>query len=299
MNHPRLVVSIATAISIAGHALAQGPSPSVRLWDGDAPGALGQATNDVPTLTPWLLPTPGPHAAIVVLPGGGYGGLAQHEGSGYASWLQTNGIAAFVVKYRLGPHGYRHPCMLQDAARAVRTVRSRATEWGIDPARVGIMGSSAGGHLASTLLTHFDGGTAGAPDPVDRISSRPDFGILCYAVISLTAPIGHTGSGRNLLGDNPDPALLESLCNNLQVTKETPPTFLWSLDKDPVVKVENSMSFATALSTHGVPFEFHVYPGNKHGTGLRNFPIDDSLHPWGPALLRWLQVRGVVPASPR
>ncbi len=296
MNRSALIAGL--AISMFIHAHAQGPSPAVRLWAGDAPGTRGQTTNDIPTLTPWLLPGPGPHPAIVVLPGGGYGALAQHEGGGYAAWLQTNGLAAFVVKYRLGTHGYRHPCMLQDAARAVRTVRARAAEWNIDPKRIGIMGSSAGGHLASTALTHFDPGDAGAADATDRQSSRPDFGVLCYAVISLQNPIGHSGSMRNLLGDHPDPALLESLCNERQVTKDTPPTFLWSLDKDPVVKVENSIAFAAALSTRGVPFEFHVYPGDKHGTGLRNFPVDNSIHPWAPALMRWLQVRGVLARPP-
>lgn len=296
MNRPLLVAGL--AIALLGHAFAQGPSPTVRLWTGDAPGARGQSTNDIPALTPWLLSGPGPHPAIVVLPGGGYGALAQHEGAGYASWLQTNGIAAFVVKYRLGSHGYRHPCMLQDAARAIRTVRARAAEWNIDPKRIGIMGSSAGGHLASTALTHFDFGNAGAADAADRQSSRPDFGVLCYAVISLQSPTGHSGSMRNLLGDNPDPAVLESLCNERQVTQDTPPTFLWSLDKDPVVKVENSMSFAAALSARGVPFEFHVYPGDKHGTGLRNFPVDNSIHPWGSALIRWLQVRGILARPP-
>lgn len=296
MNRSAFITGL--AIVALGHALAQGPSPAVRLWTGDAPGALGQTTNDIPDLTPWLLSGPGPHPAIVVLPGGGYGALAQHEGAGYASWLQTNGIAAFVARYRLGTHGYRHPCMLQDAARAVRTVRARAAEWNVDPNRIGIMGSSAGGHLASTVLTHFDPGEAGAADATDRQSSRPDFGVLCYAVISLQSPTGHPGSMRNLLGDRPDPVLLESLCNERQVTKDTPPTFLWSLDKDPVVKVENSTAFATALSAKGVPFEFHVYPGDKHGTGLRNFPVDNSIHPWGPALLRWLQVRGMAPRLP-
>ncbi|MBM4155398.1 MAG: alpha/beta hydrolase [Lentisphaerae bacterium] len=279
-----------------GAAAAQGPLPVLRLWAGDAPGAKGQAPHDVPEVVPWLPDGPGPFPAIVVLPGGGYGALAPHEGPGYAGWLQTNGIAAFVVKYRLGPHGYRHPCMLQDAARAVRTVRAKASEWRVDPARIGIMGSSAGGHLASTALTRFDAGDPSSPDPVERQSSRPDFGVLCYAVISLKAPIGHVGSGRNLLGDNPDAALLDSLCNDSQVTKDTPPTFLWSLDKDPVVKVENSMAFAAALSRCGVPLEFHAYPGDKHGTGLKNYPVDESLHPWAPALLRWLSVRGVLRA---
>src|SRR5512138_1121807 len=156
------------------------------LWADGAPGALGTAEKDVPTLTPYLPePEKGTGAAIVICPGGGYGGLAPHEGEQYARFLNENGIAGFVLKYRLGSGGYRHPIMLQDAARAVRTVRARAAEWKVDPKRIGIMGSSAGGHLASTLLTHFDAGKPDASDPIERQSSRPDAGILCYPVITM------------------------------------------------------------------------------------------------------------------
>ena len=159
---------------------------SFPLWNKEVPGALGTAEKDVPTLTVYL-PEEGKAtgAAIVICPGGGYGGLAQHEGKDYAEWLATNGVAGFVLKYRLGPAGYRHPVMLQDAARAIRTVRARAAEWKVDPKRVGIMGSSAGGHLASTLLTHFDQGNSNANDPIEKQSSRPDLGILCYPVITM------------------------------------------------------------------------------------------------------------------
>src|SRR6185295_9341961 len=153
------------------------------LWPDGAPGALGKETKDIPTLTLFLTdPAKASGAAIVICPGGGYGGLADHEGSQYARWLNEQGIAGFVLKYRLGSAGYRHPVMLQDAARAVRTVRARAKEWQLDDKRIGLMGSSAGGHLASTLLTHFDPGKADAADPIERVSSRPDLGILCYPV---------------------------------------------------------------------------------------------------------------------
>src|SRR5207244_3122996 len=138
---------------------------------------------------------------------GGYGGLASYEGKDYALWLNEQGIAGFVLKYRLGPAGYHHPAMLQDAARALRLVRAKANEWQIDPKRVGIMGSSAGGHLASTLLTHFDNGEANAADPIDRESSRPNLGVLCYAVISM-GTYTHQGSKNNLLGKDPDPELV-------------------------------------------------------------------------------------------
>src|ERR1051326_7957188 len=168
-------------LALASHAQTTNSFP---LWPDGAPGALGKEAKDIPTLTPFL-PDPAKltGAAIVICPGGGYGGLADHEGSQYARWLNEQGIAGFVLKYRLGSAGYRHPIMLQDAARAVRTVRARAKEWQLDDKRIGLMGSSAGGHLASTLLTHFDAGKPDAPDPVERASSRPDLGILCYPVI--------------------------------------------------------------------------------------------------------------------
>jgi len=162
----------------------------------------------------------------VVLPGGGYGGLATHEGAGYAEWLADHGIAAFVVKYRLGSAGYRHPVMLNDASRAIRIVRSRAAEWNLDPKRVGIMGSSAGGHLASTVSTHFDAGNAEAADPIEKESSRPDISILCYPVVTMLE-FTHKGSRRNLLGEQPSQELMENLSTQRQVTDKTPPTFIF------------------------------------------------------------------------
>ena len=166
------------------------PTNSFPLWPDGAPGALGTADKDIPTLTPYLPePAKATGAAIVICPGGGYANLAAHEGAQYARFLNESGIAGFVLKYRLASGGYHHPAMLQDAARALRTVRACAGEWNLDPKRIGIMGSSAGGHLASTLLTHFDAGKPDAADPIERQSSRPDLGILCYAVIAME---GHT-----------------------------------------------------------------------------------------------------------
>jgi acetyl esterase/lipase len=260
----------------------------VRLWAGAAPGALGQEDKDVPTLTPYLPALDkATGAAVVICPGGGYGGLAQHEGKDYALWLNELGVAGFVLKYRLGSHGYRHPVMLQDAARAVRLVRSRAGEWKIDASRVGIMGSSAGGHLASTLVTHFDLGQASAEDPIDRHSSRPDLGILCYAVISMGSNT-HQGSKNNLLGANPDADLVRLLSNELQVTKDTPPCFVWHTWEDQAVKVENSMEFAAALQRHGVPFDLHIYQKGRHGIGLAGG------HAWTRDCAFWLKERGFV-----
>jgi acetyl esterase/lipase len=268
------------------------PAPALRLWAGDAPGARADSVDDVPTLTPYLPAVRTTRTAVVVFPGGGYGHLAPHEGEGYARWLCGYGIAAFVVKYRLGRHGYRHPAMLRDAARAVRTVRARATEWGVDPARVGVIGSSAGGHLASTILTHCDRGDPTSDDPVERESSRPDFGILCYAVIGLGDELAHEGSRRNLLGDDPDPALVELLSNERQVRADTPPTFLWHTADDPVVSVRNSYAFADALARSGVPHELHVYPHGRHGLGVGFADPTGKrvaeLLPWTRACVRWL-----------
>jgi len=273
------------------------PLEPVLLWPAGAPGALGEKDDDKPSLTAFLpAPEKATGAAIVVCPGGGYGGLAGHEGQGYAEWLAQNGIAGLVLKYRLGSKGYRHPAMLNDAARAVRLARSKAADWKIDPERVGVMGSSAGGHLASTLLTHFDAGKTDATDPIERLSSRPTLGVLCYAVISM-GPNTHGGSKQNLLGNNPAPELIESLSNEKQVTKETPPTFLWHTVEDTAVKVENSLDFAAALRKAGVPFDLHIYEKGAHGIGLsdgKNGVAPGEVHPWGKDLLFWLKGRGFV-----
>jgi acetyl esterase/lipase len=273
-------MSACLAVSAAGPVL---------LWPGGAPGALGQRAEDQPSLTPFLVPGAAPRPAVVVLPGGGYGGLAGHEGGDYAEWLNGLGLHAFVVKYRLGSHGYRHPRMLEDAARAVRLVRHRAAEWGVDPGRVAVMGSSAGGHLAATLLTQFAAGRPDAADPADRLSSRPDLGILCYPVITL-GEFTHAGSRKNLLGENPPEELVRRLSNELQVTKDTPPTFLWHTVEDAAVPVENALLFAAALRRAGVPFDLHVYERGRHGLGLAGG------HPWTQALAFWLKERGFLPA---
>jgi acetyl esterase/lipase len=285
-------IMLATALT-AGAA----PSEAFPLWPDKAPDALGDKDDDKPTLTPFLPPSEkATGAAIVICPGGGYGGLAPHEGQGYADYLSAQGITCFVLKYRLGSKGYRHPAMLNDAARAVRLVRAEAVKWKIDPHRVAIMGSSAGGHLASTLLTHFDAGKADATDPVERQSSRPDLGILCYAVITM-GEYTHGGSKKNLLGDNPDPKLVELLSNEKQVTKDTPPCFIWHTWEDQAVKIENSLQFAEALRRANVPFDFHVYQKGPHGIGLsegKNGVAPDDVHPWGKDLVFWLKAQGFV-----
>ena len=269
---------------------AQTAPSALPLWPDAAPGARGTNDQDVPTITPYLAdPATASGAAIVIFPGGGYGGLAAHEGKGYADWLVANGVSCFVVKYRLGTHGYRHPSMLQDAARAVRLVRAHAADWKIDPKRVGIIGSSAGGHLVSTLATHFDSGQADATDVVERQSSRPDLAILCYPVISM-GPNTHQGSKNNLLGKDPNPELVKNLSNETQVTKDTPPCFIWHTWEDKAVKVENSLEFASALQRAGVPFDLHIYQKGGHGMGLGK----TEKHPWASDCLYWLRVQKFV-----
>jgi acetyl esterase/lipase len=276
---------------ILSRAQMQTPIP---LWPNGAPGALGNSTSDIPTLTPYLpVATKATGAAMVICPGGGYQRLAPHEGNDYALWLNQHGIACFVLKYRLGSGGYHHPAMLEDAARAVRLVRVRANDWKIDPHRVGIMGSSAGGHLAATLLTHFDPGDANSNDTVERQSSRPDLGILCYAVISM-GEFTHQGSKDNLLGKNPPPELVKELSNELQVTTNTPPCFIWTTFEDKTVPMENSLMFAAALRKNQVPFDLHIYQKGGHGMGLGDKPPFAHPHPWAGDCLFWLKTRAFV-----
>lgn len=270
------------------------PGP-IRLWEGDAPGAKGQRVQDTPTLTPFPAdPAKRTGATILIFPGGGYGSLAEHEGTGYAEWFASHGIDAYVLKYRLGSNGYRHPVMLQDAARALRMVRAFARRDGLDPNRVGVIGSSAGGHLASTLATHFDAGDPNAADLVERERSRPDLAVLCYAVISF-GEFAHAGSRRNLLGDTPDPESVRNLSNELQVSPTTPPTFLWHTLEDKSVPVENSLLYAAALRRAGVPFSLHVYETGPHGLGLGR--PGKPAPPWGDQLLYWFKERGFTPGT--
>jgi len=281
---------VASAVAVVPNPPAQ--QPPIPLWSNGAPGALGSKPQDIPTLTPFLPdPKNATGAAMVVCPGGGYAGLSAHEGAPYARWLNQQGIAAWVLKYRLGSSGYRHPRMLEDAARAVRILRFHAAEWNLDPHRIGIIGSSAGGHLASTLLTHFDSGLTNAPDPVDRVSCRPDLGVLCYPVITMGSQT-HAGSRENLLGKNPSPELIRDLSNELRVTPQTPPCFIFHTFEDDLVPVENSLDFAAALRRAGAPFELHVYEQGPHGLGLgADFRDQEHMHPWTRECRRWLKER--------
>ncbi len=266
----------------------------VRLWSGTAPGALGSADVDIPTLT--VFPADSGYrtgTGIVICPGGGYGHLADKEGTDYARFLAMHGVTSFVLKYRLGSNGYRYPAIFEDAKRALRVVRSSSTDWHVDPSKIGIMGSSAGGHLAATLLTHFDPGNPQAADSVERVSCRPDFGILCYAVISM-GPLTHQGSRQNLLGNGPSPELIELLSNEKQVTAVTPPCFVWHTADDNTVDVQNSIEFARALAANKVPFELHIYEHGRHGLGLGDkYPFTQPL-PWTRALVLWMAGRGLM-----
>jgi acetyl esterase/lipase len=266
------------------------------LWPEGAPGALGTEPVDKPKVTVYRAPKGKANgAAVVVCPGGGYVIVASdHEGKQVAEWLNGLGMTAFVLQYRLGPR-YHHPAPLQDAQRALRLVRARAGEWGVDPARVGILGFSAGGHLASTAGTHFDNGQPDATDPVERQGSRPDFLILGYPVISLTNPAVHKGSRDNLLGADPDPKLLESLSNETQVTALTPPTFLFHTDEDTGVPAEHSLLFYEALRRAKVPAELHVFVKGPHGVGLA--PKDPTLSVWPGLCAAWMEAMGFLPHS--
>jgi acetyl esterase/lipase len=214
-----------------------------------------------------------------------------HEGRQVANWLNSLGIAAFVLKYRLGPR-YHHPIELGDAQRAIRLVRAQATQFGVAPDRIGIMGFSAGGHLASTAGTHFDAGDSGASDPIEHVSSRPDFLVLGYPVISFTTLYTHQGSLKNLLGEHPDAKLVENLSNELQVTPRTPPTFLFHTNEDKGVPAENSVLFYLALRKAGVPAEMHIFERGPHGVGLAL--ADPALSMWPTLLANWFRERGLL-----
>jgi len=259
------------------------------LWSDGAPGAKGDTENDKPSLTIYLPPKEKANGtSVVVCPGGGYGGLSfDYEGHKIAKWLNSNGIAAFIVRYRCMAGGYNHPYPLLDAQRSIRMVRSKATEFNIDPSKIGIIGFSAGGHLASTTGTHFDAGKEDAKDAIDKVSCRPDFMILIYPVITMTQDFCHTGSRDNLLGANPDKKLLESMSSELQVTPQTPPTFLVHTEQDTCVPAENSISFYLALRKANVPAELHVFQKGEHGYNLgEQMPTASA---WPDMCLKWLK----------
>jgi len=294
---PRLLRSLALfVIATCGPAVVFAADPvspePILLYPDGAPGAMGSGDKDKPSIRVYA-PEAGKQTgtAIVVCPGGGYSGLAiDHEGQQVGEFLKSHGITAFVLKYRLSP--YRHPVPLNDVSRAIRHVRAHAKDWNIAPNRIGVMGFSAGGHLASTVSTHFDAGTPESKDLVERQSSRPDFAVLCYPVISFTAPYSHGGSAKNLLGEKPDPELLKNLSNETQVTEKTPPTFIFHTQEDAGVPPQNALAYYSALVEKKVPAELHIYQYGAHGVGLAIG--DPVLTTWKERLIGWLQTSGLL-----
>ncbi len=261
-----------------------------RLWTGEAPGAQGSTDADIPTLTDVGAAGATAQPSCIVCPGGAYAGLADHEGAPVAEWLEKIGVRGFVLKYRLGPK-YHHPVMMHDAERAIRFVRSMSKDLGVDPEKVGIMGFSAGGHLASTVSTHNSEGDPNAVDLVDRQSSRPDWSVLIYPVISMKDPYTHAQSREMLLGKNPDPKAIEDLSNAEAVSLSTPPTFLCHGSNDTVVPVENSLQYATALSGHKISFKLYVPMNGPHGFGMGGPGTERD---WTGMCQQWLRDRRIL-----
>jgi acetyl esterase/lipase len=258
------------------------------LWPAAAPGAKGSEPADVPTLHA-VLPEKPNGVAIIVAPGGGYREVVNHEKYNVAEFFTKLGYTAFVLTYRVGPR-YRHPAMLHDVARAVRTVRAGAKQYHLDPARVGIIGFSAGGHLAASISVHHDAGDPSAKDPIERLSSRPDFAVLCYPVITMDKQKGHIGSMKNLLGPEPKPEDVLLMSLELQVKPDTPPTFLYHRTFDQTVPSQHALLYALGLAEQKVPFELHVYDHKGHGSVFAlNDPIDGD---WPERMMIWLKRRG-------
>ena len=291
---PRTFLTCAFFLVITPQLLAQGQPDTLLLWPNGAPDALGDAPHDQPMLIRYPAPKEiATGAAVVVCPGGGYRMLAMnHEGHQIARWLNSFGVSAYLVTYRLGKDGYRHPVPMHDGQRALRTVRANATPWQIDPSRVGVLGFSAGGHLASTLGTHFDAGNAEASDPIDQVSSRPDFMVLLYPVISFTETYQHAGSRKMLLGEDANPALVASLSNETQVKDDTPPTFLVHTSEDTSVPPQNSIFFYLALREKGVPVELHIYEKGRHGLGMGD--RGSAFSSWPERCEEWMEERGLL-----
>ncbi|WP_100407344.1 alpha/beta hydrolase [Bacillus solitudinis] len=237
----------------------------ILLWPTEAPFSKGTTEEDKPAIIPYLLKGEN-HPIVLICPGGGYSRRANHEGEPIAKWLNSIGISAFVLRYRVAP--YQYPCATLDVKRAIRTIRYNASKYQINPEKLAVLGFSAGGHLASTAGTSFDYGNSLEEDPIETMSSRPNLLLLCYPVITMEEPFMHEGSRTNLLGEQPEQLMIKKLSSEYQVTAETPPTFLWHTSDDASVPVENSLEFAKALRKHDVLFDLHVYSKGRHGLGM-------------------------------
>ena len=296
MNKLRGIIVAVALIALVIPAFAQPPEgiERIKLYPNGTPGIVeGEDKDNDPTEPTIDIYLPAKEratgAAVIVLPGGGYGNLAMgHEGKDIGEFFNRHGVAAFVTRYR-------HPIPLEDAQRAIRHVRANAEKYGVDPGRIGVMGFSAGGHLGSTVSTKFAEGKKDAKDPLERVSSRPDFAILCYPVISFTTASAHSGSRRNLLGTDPDAKLVESMSSELQVSEKTPPTFLFHTSDDTGVPAENSVLYYIALRQHKVPAEMHIFKPGKHGVGLA--PDHEQLAAWPPLLINWMKGSGLLSAK--
>lgn len=299
MFHLRpLIILVVAWIGITPASAESPQSFQQPLWPDGAPGSNANQEGDIPQLYVKLVESDVPTAAIVILPGGGYGGHAMdHEGHQFAQWFASIGVSSAICTYRLRGkgnqgQGYGHPYPMTDAQRAIQTLRAKANPWNIDPQRVGVIGFSAGGHLCSTVSTHFADVDPSSADPIARVSSRPDFAILAYPVIGFDKSYTHRGSQKNLLGENPDPELVKSLSNEEQVSQQTPPTFLFHTVADQAVPVENSIEYFKACRRHGVPVELHVFDQGRHGLGLaRDTP---GASQWPALCAQWLRGLGVV-----
>ena len=273
------------------------PTPEP-LWPNGAPGVTTHGEGDSPQLFVTKVNSDKPTAAVVILPGGGYHGHAiGHEGYDFAEWFHSMGVTSAICTYRLrgkgnDGKGYGHPAPMADAHRAIQTLRARAKELNVDPNRVGVIGFSAGGHLCSTVSTKFADGDATSNDPIERVSSRPNFAILCYPVIGFDKPWTHYGSQHNLLGKDADPKLVASLSNESQVSELTPPTFIFHTEADKAVPVENALQYYEACKKHGVAAEMHVFAKGRHGLGLAKG--HEGASQWPDLCKAWLQRLGMI-----
>jgi acetyl esterase/lipase len=280
------------------HAAENIPTPpppdgnTILLWPNGAPNAAGDTAADKPRLEVFQADNPGVHSAVIIMPGGGYSALMYgREGREVARWFNNHGVTAFILTYRLAPR-YLYPVPQLDGERAIRWVRSHADEYGIAPMKIGIVGFSAGGHLVGYLGTHFDMGNKNSADPVEQVSSRPDFAIACYGLYTLDPTLDHTErwSLRALLGPNPSAAALADVANDNHVTPQTPPFFIYATSEDKLINSINSSQFYEKLRRAGVPAELHIFGAGPHGVGFaQDFPL---LRIWPVLLDAWMQNNG-------
>lgn len=280
---------LAISIFLSSPTLAQ--QETIILWPDGAPGALGEEPKDRPMMQMWQVESANPRPAVLICPGGGYGGIAMgHEGDEIARWFNSLGITAFVLDYRHAGKGYAFPAPILDARRAMRTIRANKDKWNVIEDRIGVIGFSAGGHLASTLGTHFTSGNENAEDPIEKVSCRPDFMILCYPVIAMNEEHTHEGSQKNLLG-NSTADFVDKMSTYKHIRKNTPPTFLFHTTADQAVPPMNSIQFYVGLVNAGVPAELHIYEKGRHGLGLAQ--SEQGVNSWPGRLAAWMRGRGI------